>query len=505
MNRRRDAYGLITKRCDILYSFKNFKKGGKTVKRILFISLAVVLGLSMGLIGCGGEELPPEGPEVIMLGTCRDTDEGMQDFECYHGGPYMRYWVNKVNDEEGGIYLSEYAETVPLELVVREFSVATWDIGTVVQGLIDDGAAMILGGPSTDTVYTLAPVCNANGVILMSLEGGASMMVWEHEDFIDDWPYVWVNLSFANWYEIPVLKGMMDEMVTDRDPIAYVTYIGGPGAEHGLEYKQTTIDEFGAGNVLPAGGIEHAFFMTQEEANTIIQGAIDALGDPNDPNYDIFCGYTYPWNCAALFIAAQTYGFNPPAMIFGPGTSQGYWEVTWGDLIEGLCSFGTANYETTVKVGTPTMSMADLYDGIGAQIEDDWANYDPPCSNYYGGTSGTDLLDFWGQPIFEAGLEMWKTAVEEVGDLDNTAIRDVMASFSESNPCTTVFGDTWYRVFGNGYGGGIVDYMCMTGQIGQWQSGIFEITGYDGINNNLPNYDVTADFMFPMTDKWNWL
>jgi hypothetical protein len=47
--------------------------------------------------------------------------------------------------------------------------------------------------------------------------------------------------------------------------------------------------------------------------------------------------------------------------------------------------------------------------------------------------------------------------------------------------------------------------MCMTGQIGQWQSGIFEITGYDGINNNLPNYDATSDFMFPMTDEWAWL
>jgi len=418
----------------------------------------------------------------------------------------MRYWVNKVN-ADGGIYLSKYDETVPLELVVREVSVASWDLGTVTQGLIDDGAVMIFGSFSTDTVYTLAPVCNKNAVPLMSLEGGASKMVWEHENYIDNWPYVWINLSFANWYEIPVLKGMLDEKVTGRDPIAYVTYIGGIFAEHGLEYSQTTKDEFGAENVLPSGGIEHGAFMTQEDANTIIQGAIAALGDPNDPNYDIFCAYTYPWNVAALFIAAQAFGFNPPAMIFGPGSSQGYFPLDWGaDTIEGIMSFGTANYETTVKVGTPTMSMADLYDGIGAQIEDDWVNFDPPCGNVYGLTDGTELLDFWGEPIFEAGLEMWKAAVEEVGHVeDNTAIRDVMASFSESNPCSTVFGDTWYRVFGNGYGGGIVDYMCMTGQIGQWQSGIFEITGYDGINDVLPNYDATADFMYPMTDLWNYL
>jgi len=476
------------------------------VKRILFISLAVVLGLSVGLIGCAPEELPPEAPESIMIGSVRDLDEGQFIFDCYHGGPFMRWWVDKVNTEEGGIYLSKYQETVPLELVVRDFSLASWDMAAVAQGLIDDGANVLFGGPSTDSIYTLAPVANANGIIILTLEGGASKMVWESEDFIDQWPYVWINLSFANWYEIPVLKGMMDEVVTGRDPIAYVTYIGGLGAEHGLEYKQTTIDEFGAGNVIPEGGIEHSFQMTQEEANTIIQGAITALGDPNDPNYDIFCAYTYPWNVAALFIAAQTYGFNPPAMIFGPGSSQGYFEVSWGsDLIEGILSFGTANYKTVPKVGTPTISMAELYDGIGAQIEDDWENYSDVCPNMYGADSGTELLDFWGQPIFEAGVSMWKTAVEEVGELDNTAIRDVMASFSADNPASTCFGDTWYRVFGNGYGGGIVDYMCMTGQIGQWQSGIFEITGYDGINNDLPNYDVTADFMFPMTDKWAWL
>jgi hypothetical protein len=417
----------------------------------------------------------------------------------------MRYWVNRVNDEDGGIYLSEYGETVPLELVIREFSVASWDLGDVTQGLIDDGASMIFGSFSTDTVYTLAPVCNANSVPLMSLEGGASKMIWNPEDSIAQWPYVWINLSFANWYDIPVLHGMLSEQVST--PKAYVTHIGGIFAEHGLEYSQTTIDEFGAENVLPGGvGVEHPFVMTQEEANTIIQGAIDALGDPASPNYDIFCAYTYPWNVAALFLASQSFGFNPPAMIFGPGSSQGYFPLTWTDeLIEGILSFGTSNAKTTVKVGTPSISMADLYAELGAQIEDDWENYTSVCPNIFGATAGTEVLDFWGQPIFEAGLTMWKEAVEEVGDLDNAAIRDAMASFSASNPASTCFGDTWYRVFGNGLGGGIVDYMCMTGQIGQWQSGIFEITGYDGINDDLPNYDATADFMFPMTDQWAWL
>jgi hypothetical protein len=483
------------------------------VKKVLFITLAAVLALSIALVGCGGETVPPEGPDSIVVGLARDTDEGNEIFTCYHAGPLYRWFAETVN-ADGGIYLSKYDEKVPLELVVREASVASWDVGTVVQGLIDDGADVIWGSWSTDSIYTLAPVCNANSVNLIALEGGASKMIWEHEDYLDKWPYVWCTLSFANWYEIPVLKGILDDVVTGRDPIAYVTYIGGLGAEHGLEYTQATVDEFGADNVLPAGsplpGVQHTFemgFGDQEQANTIIQNAMTALGDPADPNYDIFCAYTYPWNVAALFIAAQTFGFNPPAMLFGPGSSQGYFTAQWGDeLAEGIMSFTMANEKTEVKVGTPTITMADLYDAVADQIDDDWANYSSVCPKPEYATSGSQMLDYWGQPCFAAGLQLWVNAVEEVGELDSTAIRGVLASYnSKANSASTCFGDTWFEVYNNGLGGGVLHYLCHTGEIGQWQDGIMETIGYTGINDDLPNHDTTAATKFPMTDQWAWL
>ena len=136
------------------------------MKKVLFITLAAVLALGLGLIGCGGEEIPPTAPDSILVGLARDINEGMEIFECYHAGPLYRYFVGQVNDD-GGIYLSEYDESVEIELMVRDFSVATWDVGTVVQGLIDDGANVIWGGPSTDTIYTIAPVCNKNAVNLI--------------------------------------------------------------------------------------------------------------------------------------------------------------------------------------------------------------------------------------------------------------------------------------------------------------------------------------------------
>ena len=168
-------------------------------------------------------------------------------------------------------------------------------------------------------------------------------------------------------------------------------------------------------------------------------------------------------------------------------------------------SFTMANNEKEVQVGTPTMTMAELYDGVAAQIEEDWAGYSV-CPQPGYASSGSQMLDFWGQPCFMAGLEMWKAAVEEVGDIDdNVAIRNVLASYNSTNPAQTCFGDTWFEVFGGGLGGGVLSYKCHTGEIGQWQSGIMETIGYPGVNDDIPNHDTTASTIFPMTDLWAWL
>jgi hypothetical protein len=167
-------------------------------------------------------------------------------------------------------------------------------------------------------------------------------------------------------------------------------------------------------------------------------------------------------------------------------------------------SFTMANAKTTVKVGTPTMTMAEMYAGVAAQIEYDWAHYSVcPQPDY--ATSGSQMLDYWGQPCFMAGLEMWKAAVEDVGNLDNTLIRDALSTYSPDDPAETVFGDTWFAVFNNGLGGGILDYKCHTGEIGQWQSGIMETIGASDVTVEQPNYDTTASTIFPMTDQWEWM
>jgi ABC-type branched-subunit amino acid transport system substrate-binding protein len=456
--------------------------------RILFISLAVVLALGVSLVGCGGP-LPPTAPESILVGLARDLDGPLSVFECGYAGTVYRYFADKVN-AEGGIELSDYSTAsytakVPIELKVRDFDVMTWDLGAVTEALIEtDKVDFVWGGPGTDCIFTQAPICNAAAKVLITLEGGASSMIWDKN--IDNWPYVWVSLSFANWYQIPVLQDMLQAKL-GRAPKAYMTYIGGAGSTHGIEYKTETITQFGAANVIDGGFHDYDLFASGT-ADAIIAAAAAALGDPAHPNYDIFCAWTYPWNVAALTIALMGSTFNPPAIIFGPGANGADYPAGFGPYAGGVSAFVVATEETSTE-------LAQMYAGLAAQVEKDWDNAALPCDPG-DKTSGAQQLDYWGMPCYVAALEMWREAVEEAGNLDSAEVRDALAGFSSTNPADTVLGDCWYTVFGNGNGGGILAYECHPGEIGQWQNMVYEIVG-----GNHP----TGTWDYPYTGKWFWL
>ena len=195
-----------------------------------------------------------------------------------------------------------------------------------------------------------------------------------------------------------------------------------------------------------------------------------------------------------LMTAFDAFDFDPPAIMMGPGASSGAFDLMFGGaLMEGVSAFAVANLNTDVSPQATTMSFADMWDLIKPQ-----ATGFPPAYTW----------DVWGHPIEWTGLELWKAAVEEVGHLDvgySAEVRNALASFSESDPVTTVIGDAWYTVFGGGLGGGVIDYQCMPGQICQWQSGYTEIVGPSDITDTIPKYDVTASFIYPMTGDWGWL
>ena len=506
------------------------------MKKVIFISLAVVLALSVGLIGCGPSG--PTAPTRVYVGLVREvTNPDLAVFDWIAGGPAYRWYSAHVNEDvghAGEIHLDYYDTAteecwVPVQLKIRTFDMFSWaQLGQQTDALIyNDKVDFVWGGPGTDCIYTQAPKCNAGGKLLFTLEGGASKMVWEHETHLDIWPYVWVSLSFANWYQLDLLADMVNAEA-GPDAKAYVCYIGGYGSEHGEEYLAAAEDAFGASNIYASVQLDPVGFGTTE-AQTVINNAATALGDEHSPNYDIFCVFAYPALVEPITQAAIDLNFNPPAIVMGPGANFGYYPYVFSDaeqaittppgdgrLADGILCFAVSTPETTTT--NATMSMADLYTAMAAQLDADVLSGDCLIP-----LPGFLLLDYWGHPCYIASLEMWKMALEDVGQIDSTMVRAALIAYNSVTPASTVFGNTWYAVFpdwvggnytGNKDGGGVLDYLCHTGEIGQWQlvpslnTSIMEIVGpvdEGQAVTGLPNYCVTGNFSYSMTDQWYWI
>jgi len=478
------------------YQFIEWTGDVGTIANINAASTTITMNGSYN-ITANFEEIP-EQPSELVIGMARDTDESLAIFEQVAAGPVMREFVEQVN-AAGGVHLSAYDTAtedcyVPLEIDRREINVATWDIGDVTAEICADIANgdvhFLFGGPYTDSIFTQAPIANAAHVVLLTFEGGASYIANDPEK-LAKWPYVFNTLSYSDWYQLPVLSAML-EAELGRPPKAYVVHIEG---QHGDEYLAVAEDNF---DVL--GDVEVPFDPAELDAEEVVLGAMAALGDPANPNYDLFCCFAYPDHVLGITALSQVHGFNSPAMIFGPGANFGFYPYLYGDppdpsLVDGILSFTAAAYDANAKIQA-------VYDLIAERMDDDEGD---PISGLPG-FPGILSLDYWGTPCYWAGLEMWLEAVEEVGYVDQELLRDALAAF-EDDPADTVLGDCWFRMYGApGEGGGNLDYLCHTGEIGQWQSGgVFETVGYEGITDDLPNYVVTADLMFPMTDNWGWL
>jgi hypothetical protein len=452
------------------------------------------------------KELPGQ-PTKLVIGMARDANEDLAFFEMLCDGPVMREFVEQVN-LAGGVHLSAYDTAteecrVPLEIDRREINVATWDVANVTAEICADIANgdvhFLFGSPyaGSYSIITQAPIVNEAGVVLLTLEGGATSIANDPEN-LAKWPYVFTTLSYSDWYQLPVLSDML-EAELDRTPKAYVVHIWG---EHGDEYLAVAEDNFDV-----IADVEVPLDPAELDTEEVVLSAIAALGDPHDPNYDIFCCFAIGGHVYAITSAAMALGFNPRAMVFGPGGGFGFYSYWYGDppnpfldqsldpsLVEGILSFTVAAYDTNPEIQA-------VYDLIAERIDDDVGD---PISGF-SGFPGILSLDYWGTPCYWAGLEMWLEAVERVGYVDQEKLRDALAGL-EDDPADTILGDCWFRMYGtNGEGGGNLDYLCHTGEVGQWQSGVYETVGYDGITDDLPNYVVTGDFMFPMTDQWNWL
>jgi branched-chain amino acid transport system substrate-binding protein len=351
--------------------------------------------------------------------------------------PIYETWVPEVN-AAGGIYVEEYGKKLPIELKIYD---DTSDVGTMTRLteklIVEDKVDFLWPACGTAFIFGQAPIANKYGYVLVTAEGGATTI----KDALPSLPYLFVSLSFSDWYELPVFADLLAEKGAKT---AYVTYIADL---HGIEYSGV------AGNEFARVGIT---ILGSKSLPPDLKDFAPVITDAKASGADVFCCFAYPDQVMPVTGTAIALGYNPKAMICGPGANFGFYHTTFGPAVEGVCNFGSWNDKTSPAL----KELADkLYTG-----------------------KPEDIQDWWGHCYYWASLDIWKAAVEKAGTLDQKKVRDVLAT----TKLDTVLGPTWFTMFGNG--GGLLAKECHPGEIGQWINGKLEIIG---------GATTTASFVYP--------
>ena len=412
-------------------------------KKILII-LSVVALLAVGLLAaCEEEEEPVTPPPVvkdtIVIGAARPLSGPWSSIGNSALGPIMTMWEEEV-DAAGGIYVADYGKKLAVDFLIYD---DTSDLGTMVRLteklIVEDEVDILFPACGSSMIQAQAPIANKYEMLYLTAEGGATTM----KDSLPGMPFVFVNLSFSDWYQIPVLADMLYAAG------ARTAYMVNMADVFGVEYGGISTIEFNRVGLEIVGNVTIPIFP--DDFEPIIKAAKDA-------NPDVFCCFGYPWIVLPCAAESAAQGFNPGCWIGGPGANFNYFNTP---AAEGVVCFAVANRATSPD-------FAALFDKLEALV-------------------GVENLDWWGQPLYAPMVQIWQDSIEATGTLDQATLRDYVATTTFD----TILGPTYYTIFGGG--GGMMAYECHPGEIGQYQNGICEIVGA-GVG---PNGVATADFVYP--------
>jgi len=466
----------------------------KFVYRLLLIVMSLLLIAGMG-IACAEEEEPTPTPgitptpgvtptptptlppkDTIKICAARSLSGGLEMIGDYALGPVLEFWEAEVN-ARGGIYVEEYGKQLLLDIDITD---DTSDIGlmtSLLTGMImDPDCDFVLPPISTAFLQAAAEIVHTPGYehVLMGAEGGCTSVT---EDLVD-LPYLFAMLNYSNHNQMEELFKLLDDWREnyhgpDYVMKVYVTYINDL---HGLEYR----DEFRA----EADNYPGKFNIVKEVALTPYEADVSAqlLEAKNTYDVDVFCSFSYPPTPMATVGQAIALDINFNAMVLGPGGNfQFFYEPAaggFGPAVDGVIGFGAWNEYSSAAAAQFTADMTEFFADQGGRLR---------------------MGDWWGALPYYAGLQCFEQAIEAAGTLDQSAIRDVLAT----ETFDTVLGETWFGdadgTFPIPEGGGLMAKECYAGQIGQWQYDqhgdgmwIFEVIDI-GPNN-------TAEGVYPKPD-----
>ncbi len=392
-------------------------------KKILLIPLALLLAIS--LVGAGCPAPAPPVKDKIVIGAARPISGPLAQIGDFAFGPIYKMWVEEVN-ARGGIYVEEYGKNLEIELIEYD---DTSDLGLMTRHLeklmVEDKVDFVLSPCSTAFLYAAAPIFNKYGYILLGAEGGCTTIT----GMLPELPYFFSTLNYSDHNQIPVLADLFVEWGVESVGIIYIADL------HGVEYSHIGHQEMmrvGIPVVMSKSvpPFETELTLLLKEAKSL---EVDAL-----------CAFVYPPTTMSVVGQAMEIGFNPKAIVLGPGGNFAFFKDIFGaEVLEGVSGFGAWNAGTSP-------AAAEFTDKFIAR----W---------------GEGAVDWWGGLIYYGALQFFEQAIVEAGTLDQAVIRDIMAT----STFDTVLGPTRFETVGGG--GGLLEVECYPGQVGQWQSGIFEV------------------------------
>jgi len=391
----------------------------------------------------------PPAKDKILIGASRPLSGPNAAIGDAAFGPIMQMWEQRVN-ADGGLYVEEYGKKLPIEYIIYDDAT---DVGTMVRLteklILEDEVDILFSACGTAFISAQAPIANKYGKVLVTAEGGATIM----RDALYGLPYVFISLPFSDHYQLPVLA----EMAAAKG--AKTAYIISIADLHGVEYGGVAAIEF------PKVGIEvianKSVPITYTDFSLLVKEAKAA-------NPDVFCVFAYPPIVLPVTGEAMAIGFNPPAFVVGPGGNFGFYKFSFGEdisVINGVSTFAAANEKSSPE-------FAQLYADLEAIV-------------------GPAMLDFWGHPFYAPLVDIWEDAIVTTGTLDQDVLRDYIAT----HHFDTILGDTYFEMFGEG-GGGLMVKETHPGEIGQWMDGVCEIVG----GGDWPGVTLTADWIYPKPD-----
>lgn len=399
--------------------WRSVEKGHPNFMEVLMqkrLFLSLLLAVTVVLFLCSSPLHAAPAKDKIRIGWVTSFSGPYASSVPPTYGMAYDLWFEETN-AKGGIFVKEYGKKLPLEVLKYDDKS---DVGNMTKllekAILQDKVDFVFSPWSTAMLFAAAPICNKYKKVMLGGPGGALKL---KPMLAKKGTYFFSVLNMADT-QMPPLVEILVENGVKKVAIIYIEDL------HGIEYRDVALPE------LKKKGIEIAFTKSFPFGT---KDLTPLLKEAKAANVDAFLGIVYPDEAFLVTGQAMEVNFSPKAFFLTVGPFLSDYRNAFGKNAEGIMGAGVWNEKVSP-------AAKQFKENFMAKFKVEPA--------------------YWGPLFFYSACQFFEQAVEEAGTLDQTKIRDIIAT----KTFDTAMGP---MKFVNGIN------TTHPGQIGQWQNGVFEI------------------------------